>query len=167
MWYLDLGASLHMTRCRDFFSDLDEKYLQMHIELWDDGRYIMTGIGIVTFQRELSSHHNLKDAMFFPDLKKNLISLAVLEDRGYDAIFSKGKAFLRHIAMGQLKQIEVRVMKLYKLDVEDFFALSTMVKKLQGCDVGELWHIRLGHLHRGTLKIMKQITIGLPKGELK
>ena len=27
VWYLDPGASFHMTWCRDFFSDLEEKYL--------------------------------------------------------------------------------------------------------------------------------------------
>jgi len=31
-WYLDSGASFHMRGCRDFFTDLEEKYLQMHIE---------------------------------------------------------------------------------------------------------------------------------------
>ena len=33
-------------------------------------------------------------------------------------------------------------------------------------DDGELWHRRLGHLHHGALKILQQITTGLPKGTL-
>ena len=33
-------------------------------------------------------------------------------------------------------------------------------------DEGELWHGRLGHLHHGTLNILQQISIGLPKGTL-
>ena len=33
-------------------------------------------------------------------------------------------------------------------------------------DDGELWHRRLGHLHHGALKILQQISIGLPKGTL-
>ena len=33
-------------------------------------------------------------------------------------------------------------------------------------DEGELWHKRSGHLHHGTLKILQQISIGLPKGTL-
>jgi len=35
-----------------------------------------------------------------PGLKKNLVSISMLEDRGYVVIFLKGKAFLQHIAMG-------------------------------------------------------------------
>jgi hypothetical protein len=42
--------------------------------------------------------------MYVPGLKKNLVSVSMLEDRGYDVIFSKGKAFLHHIASGQVKQ---------------------------------------------------------------
>ena len=76
--------------------------------------------------------------MFVIGLKKKLMSIAVLEDRGYDMIFNKGKTFLRHIATRQVKKIEVCVKNLYKLDVEDCFALKTKEEKLQGHDVGEL-----------------------------
>ena len=38
MWYLDSDASFHMTRDKELFSDLEEKDLQMHIEMGDDGR---------------------------------------------------------------------------------------------------------------------------------
>ena len=57
--------------------------------------------------------------MYVLGLKKNLVSVAILEDRGYDVIFSKGKVFLRHIVMRQMKQIAVRVKNLYALEVED------------------------------------------------
>jgi len=82
---------------------MDEKDLQMHIKLGEDERYNMTNIGIVTFQRELGSPLRLKDVMFVIGLKKNIISIAVLKDRGYDVIFNKGKTFLRHVATRQVK----------------------------------------------------------------
>ena len=49
MWYLDNGASFHMTGNRYFFSDLEEKDLKKNIEFGDDGRYSTIGIGTVTF----------------------------------------------------------------------------------------------------------------------
>ena len=43
------GASFHMTGDKEIFSDLEEKDLQMNIEMGDDGRYNATGIGTITF----------------------------------------------------------------------------------------------------------------------
>lgn len=78
--YLDSGASFHMIGCIDFSSDLEEKYLQMHIKLGDDRTYSTTRIVVITFQRELGSPLMLKDAMFILGLKKNTISIATLEE---------------------------------------------------------------------------------------
>jgi hypothetical protein len=107
MWYLDSGASFHMTGDKESFIDLEEKYFRMHIEMGDDGRYSATGIGTITFQRESGKPFQLKNVMHAPSLKKNLVSVAMLEDRGYDVVFSSGKAYLRHKAMGQVKKIGI------------------------------------------------------------
>ena len=45
VWYLDSGASFHMTRDKELFSDLEEKDLTMHIEMGEDGRYSAIRIG--------------------------------------------------------------------------------------------------------------------------
>ena len=39
----------------------------------------------------------MTDVKYVPGLKKDLVSVAMLEDKGYDVVFSKGKALLRHI----------------------------------------------------------------------
>lgn len=49
VWYIDSGASFHMMGKKYFFSDLEEKDLHMNIEFEEEGRYNVTGIGIVTF----------------------------------------------------------------------------------------------------------------------
>jgi hypothetical protein len=54
----------------------------------------VTGIGTITFQRESGKPFQLKYVMHVPGLKKNLVSVAMLEDRGYDVVFSDGKDFL-------------------------------------------------------------------------
>ena len=60
VWFLDSGASFHMTGDRDFFSDLDDKDLGVHIEMGDDGRYSANGIGTISFERESSKPFVLK-----------------------------------------------------------------------------------------------------------
>lgn len=80
--YLDSGASFHMSGNKELFSDFDEKDLQIHIKMGDYGRYSVGGINIVTFQRDSDFPLTLKDGMYVPDSKKNLVSVAMLEDHG-------------------------------------------------------------------------------------
>jgi len=39
VWYLDSGASFHMFDDKNIFNTLEEKDLQMQIEMVDDGKY--------------------------------------------------------------------------------------------------------------------------------
>eukprot|EP00253_Pinus_taeda_P033437 PITA_33437 len=102
-WYLDSGASFHMTRDKRLFSALEEKDLKMHIEMGDDKRFNVLGVGMVSFKREHGPSITLTDVKYVPGQKKNLVSVLMLEDKGYDVVFSKGKAFLRHITTRQVK----------------------------------------------------------------
>ena len=66
----------------------------MHIAMGHDRKYSIIGLGIINFQRDHSAPLTLKNVVYVPGLKKNLASIAMLEDKGYDVIFSKVKAFL-------------------------------------------------------------------------
>ena len=101
-----------MTGDKELFSNSEEKDLQMHIEMGNDGRYSATGIGTITFERESGNPFLLKNVMHVPGLKKNLVSVAILEDRSYDVVFSEGKVFRRHKTTGQTKKIGVRIKNL-------------------------------------------------------
>ena len=39
-----------MTGDKELFSELEEKDLKMHIEMGDDGKYNVTGLGTITFR---------------------------------------------------------------------------------------------------------------------
>eukprot|EP00253_Pinus_taeda_P006996 PITA_06996 len=105
VWFLDSGASFHMTGDRDLFSDLEDNDLGVHIEMGDDGRYSVTGIITISFEREFGKPFVLKEVMHVPGLKKNLISVVMLEDKGYDVVFNKGKAFLCSKTTGETRKI--------------------------------------------------------------
>eukprot|EP00253_Pinus_taeda_P029879 PITA_29879 len=102
-WYLDSGASFHMTGDKILFSALEEKDLKMHIEMGNDENFSVLGVGMIAFQREHGASITLTDVKYVPGLKKNLVSVAMLEDKGYDVVFSKGMVFLRHITTRQVK----------------------------------------------------------------
>ena len=61
----------------------------------------------------------MTDVKYVPGLRKNLVSITMLEQKGYDVVFSKGKVFLRHVTTRQVKQIGSQVNNLYALEVQD------------------------------------------------
>jgi transposase InsO family protein len=52
------------------------------------------------------------------------------------------------------------------MEVYGCASMMGKAEKVVSRDEGELWHRRLGHLHHGALKIMQQISTGLPMGTL-
>eukprot|EP00253_Pinus_taeda_P021015 PITA_21015 len=104
-WFLDSGASFHITNNTSLFSTLEEKDLQILIEMGNDEKYSVSGVGTMVFQREHGAHITLTDVKYVSGLRKNLVSIAMLEDKGYDVVFKMGKVLLRHVIMRQVKQI--------------------------------------------------------------
>ena len=107
VWYLDSGASFHMTGNKSLFSTLEEKDLKMHIKMGDDGKYHVSGEGTVVLQSKHGAPLTLIDVNYVPGLKKNIVSVTTLENKGYDVVFSKGKVFLRHISTGKTKRFGI------------------------------------------------------------
>ena len=77
---------------------------------------------IVIFQREFRESMIVKDVVCVHGLKKNLISVSTMEDRGYVVIFQDGKflILLRVFSGTIVSVIGVRCENLYMLD----FSLS-------------------------------------------
>jgi len=94
-----------MTNDNCLFSNLEEKDLQILIAMGNDEKYSASGVGTVIFQSEHGVDLTLTDVNYVPGLKRNMVLIAMLEDKGYDVVFSKGKVFLRHIITRQVKQI--------------------------------------------------------------
>ena len=82
-----------MTENKEYFSQLKEKDMHFDIELGDDGKYLTRGVSTISFERDSGSSFHLRDVLYVLGLKKNLVSVATLEDKGYDVIFSRGKAY--------------------------------------------------------------------------
>ena len=67
IWYIDSGASSHMTRQKRFFRDLQEGGTRIHVELGDDARYQAQGVGTVSFERESGKPLSFSMCYMFQD----------------------------------------------------------------------------------------------------
>ena len=63
-------------------------------------------------------------------MKKNLVSVVMLEDRGYDVFFSDRKPFLRHKTKVKAKRIGIRVKNIYNLEVYGCTAMMGKVEEV-------------------------------------
>jgi hypothetical protein len=78
IWYIDSGASSHMTGVREHFTDLRDTEVRIEISLGDDTLVRVVGIGTVTFRRDSMPPISFTDVLYVPGLKKNLISVSTL-----------------------------------------------------------------------------------------
>jgi hypothetical protein len=146
-----------MTGVQEHFSDLRGPEVRMDISLGDDRVVTVAGIGTVAFRRESLPPISFTDVLFVPGMKKNLISVSTLQDRGLEVTF-RGTEVLIHprgssLDSGQV--IGVRDADLYRLLFQPLLALvASSDNNRQLC---ELWHCRMAHLHHGTLGGLREL----------
>jgi hypothetical protein len=72
-----------MTRYKEILSDFKTISFAEQVELGDDKRYKIEGVGSISFKLESGVRLHVDEVLYVPGLKKNLISIATLEDKGY------------------------------------------------------------------------------------
>jgi hypothetical protein len=97
--------------------------------------------------------------LYVPGLKKNLISISVMEDKGFTIMFKKGKVLIcpEGASPDTRVSIGVREGNLYRFKGKPVQAL------VHGNDNPcELWRRRMGHQHYRALPILREIVTDLP-----
>lgn len=86
---MDNGASCHMTGAWELFSQLLEDDVGINVELGYDVKYVVREQGPMQFQRESWRSFDAEEVLYVLGLK-NLLSILVMEDKGYVVTFKKG-----------------------------------------------------------------------------
>jgi hypothetical protein len=159
-WQIDSGASRHMTRLRKHLTHFVEKETHLHVVLGDDSRYNVIGVGTSTFQLDSDMQLKLEEVLYVPGMKRNIVSISALEDKGYKINFSEGRvlAWNKDSHISSSKVIGVRENELYKLTIKLVQVLlhDTII-------LSELWHRRLAHIHYRALPALGKMVTGLPE----
>jgi hypothetical protein len=79
-----------MTSLRNHLTHFVEKETHLHVVLGYDARYNLRGVGISTFQLDSDMQLKLEEVLYVPGMKRNLVKISSLEDKGYKITFSKG-----------------------------------------------------------------------------
>ena len=106
-----------MTRFKDSITNVKNKRFHTKVEMGDNGTYAIDGISSASFQLDSGTVFHVEEILYVPSLKKNLLSVGVLEDKGYTVAFSKGKAIIwpSNEDMSLAMEIRVKEGNVYKL----------------------------------------------------
>jgi hypothetical protein len=122
------------------------------------------GVGSSSFQLDSNIPLQLSEVLYVPGMKRNLVSVSALGNKGYKVIFSEGKvlAWHKNSRMDSARVIGVRENILYRLIVLPVHALLHDTISLSA-----LWHRRLAHLHYRALPALGKMVTGLPEIHIK
>ena len=80
-WLIDSGASKHMMGFKESFVKLSEHESPHKVKLGDDYQYPIKGSGESSYTLDFGKSMKMKDVLFVPGLKKNLLSISALDYR--------------------------------------------------------------------------------------
>lgn len=137
-----------------------EKESNFEVIIGDDALYSVKGFGATSLNLESGISLHLSDVLSVPGIKRNLVSISALEDKGYQIAFSEGRvlAWLKNSSIKTAHVIGNRHESLYKLSTHPVQALLH-----DSSSSSELWHRRLGHLHFRALPSLEKMVKGIPK----
>ena len=68
-----------------------EKKSNLEVKLGDNSTYPVKGIGTATLPLNQGQTIHMQEVLYVPDLKKNLVSISAMEDKGFKVAFLDGK----------------------------------------------------------------------------
>jgi hypothetical protein len=148
-----------MTGSRNSLLNLTEKSSSLQVELGDDLKHAIKGVGEVSLQIDLGNRLLIKDILFVHNLKNNLLSISDLEDKCFRVAFVYGQVilWLKNSSIDKTTMIGVREGGLYKFKGHQEQAfVHNNIRSI------EIWHQRLAHINYRALPILGKMVTGIP-----
>lgn len=152
-WFADSGASSHMTYHREWFSDFQLNAEKRVVETADESCLEVHGNGTILIEARVNNQwepRRLENVLYVPKLKRNLLSTAVLTDKGLKVIIQQEGCKVidesnNIVAVGE--RYDMNQLKMdFRLRINDNANIAAV--SLQH------WHRRLGHINVETIKKM-------------
>lgn len=151
-WFLDSGASNHMTGILEHFTTLDT-CAHGAVKLGDGSRVHIGGRGTVLIEGRNGEHKALTNVYYIPKLTSNIISLGQLEEQGCRVEMENGELLVFDTAGKLLIKVKRSANRLYVLNLE----LAKPVCLMANTESEAWrWHTRFGHVNFQALKRMSQ-----------
>ena len=153
-----------MIGYKDSLSFLVQKYSPHNVMFGDDSQYPIKGMGEASYKLDFGKSMKIKDVLYVPGLKKNLLFISDFDKRGFIFSFIDGKVLMwsKGKTIDDAVEIGIKEGGLYKLKRHAKSALATST--INTC---ELCHIRLAHIHYKALPIVIKVVTSLPEIQIE
>jgi hypothetical protein len=155
VWYVDFGASNHMTSHGKWFKDTRDFKTPRFVKIGDDTTHPITQIGKVPLSMQDGQTKYLKYVFPIPTITKKLVSIGQMVEQGLHVTFNPNGCFVEDMKnQGKLIAKRERNGRMFTLDVNMLEMNSMLFTHGKGVgDIG-IWHKRVGHVNLQHLKLM-------------
>lgn len=153
-WFVDSGASRHMTSRRDILDDFQPSTDATHISLADDrtlgvagcgtARIVVNGVGIV-----------VRNVLYVPGLKANLLSIEAIMSSGNRVIFEDNTMSIFNRQTSKLVMTAKPSNGTFKIDANNIKCM--LARDDETID----WHRKMGHVSFGGLNAIRNAASGV------
>lgn len=117
VWYLDNGASKHMTEEHNKFKELDES-VAGKVKFGDGSTVKIKGKGVVSFKCKNGENIALRDVYFIPTLCSNIVSVGQLSEARKKVVLSGSYLWVYNEHRRLLMKVKRSGNRLYKILLE-------------------------------------------------
>lgn len=150
VWYLDNGASNHMTGDKSKFNKLDSS-VTGKVKFGDGSAVKIEGKGSIVLQCKNGEERTLHEVYYIPTLCSNIISLGQLSESGNKVVLAGNYLWVYESQGNVLMKVKKSPNRLYKLFINTVKPVCLLSKV---DEVTRLWHTRLGHVNLQSLALM-------------
>lgn len=152
-WFLDTGASAHMTPDANQLDNILNYSGSDHVTVGNGAHLPISHIGSLSISQDLK----LRNVLVVPGLTKNLLSIGQLtRDFPVTVTFTESQFCIQNRDIGQLLVTCMLDRGLYVLH-SGTAALSAITKNKKLQASFDLWHYRLGHVAHSIISILQKL----------
>jgi hypothetical protein len=155
VWYLDIGASNHLTGHKHLFAEMTE--LTGTVSFGDASKVEVKGKGNVKFLQKNGKLGMVENVYYILEIKSNILSVGQLMEKGFEIFMKKRTLHMKDSRERAIARVEMRENKMFKLNLQ---RIEEKYLKINKEDEAWLLHIRFGHLgYSGLRDLVKKQSV--------